>query len=135
MVHFKHTNITNPSLTHANKIMKAIANLANIFKHKPIVTAEQEQEIWDLQRLVVNTHMSAPLLRVTKQQDKPALPKVQTEAILPRVQTNEKLLTVPEATQDERRQTTQQWRQNQQLPIYPLQQTIKQHVAANKLWT
>jgi hypothetical protein len=45
MVQFKHKNITNPSLTHANKIIKAITNLANVLKRKPTVTAKQEQEI------------------------------------------------------------------------------------------
>ena len=44
-VHFKHKNITNPSLSHTNKIMKAIAGLANFLKHNPVVTAKQEQEI------------------------------------------------------------------------------------------
>jgi hypothetical protein len=44
-VHIKHKNITNPSLTHADKIMKAIADLANVLKRKPVVTAKQEQEI------------------------------------------------------------------------------------------
>ena len=44
-VHFKHTKIPNPLLTHADKIVKAIANLANVLKCKPIVTAKQEQEI------------------------------------------------------------------------------------------
>ena len=42
-VHFKHKNITNPSLLHADKIMKAISDLANILKHNPLVTAQQEQ--------------------------------------------------------------------------------------------
>ena len=40
-VYFKHKNITNPSLLHADKIMNAISNLANVLKRKPLVTAQQ----------------------------------------------------------------------------------------------
>ena len=81
--------------------MKAIADLANVLKRKPIVTAEQEQEIQVLQRLIENTHMPAPLPRVTKQQHKQALLRVQTKTKLTRVQTEAISLRVPEATQDE----------------------------------
>ena len=56
-VHFKHKNITNPFLTHADKIMKAIADLANVLKRKPTVTAKQEQETWDLHLLMENIHI------------------------------------------------------------------------------
>jgi hypothetical protein len=47
-VHFKHKNITNPSLLHADKIVKSISGLANVLKRKSFVTAQQEQEICDL---------------------------------------------------------------------------------------
>jgi hypothetical protein len=56
-VHFKHKNITNLSLLHANKIMKAISDLANILKSKPLVTAQQEQKICNLTGLVEATSM------------------------------------------------------------------------------
>ena len=38
-VHLKQKNITNLSLLHADKIMKAISDLANVLKRKPLVTA------------------------------------------------------------------------------------------------
>ena len=47
-VNSKHKHITNPSLSHADKTMKAISDLANVLKSKPLVTAQQEQEICDL---------------------------------------------------------------------------------------
>jgi hypothetical protein len=114
MVHFKHKNITNPLLTRANKIMKAIADLANVLKHKPTVTAKQEQEIRDLQRLMENTHITTPLPKVTKQQDKQALPRVQTKAILPRVQNKAISSRVPKATQVNRKRAT---RSTSHLPV------------------
>ena len=114
MVHFKHKNITNPLLTHANKIMKAIADLANVLKCKPIVTAKQEQEIRDLQRLMENIHMPTPIPRVTEQQDKQALPRVQTEAILLRVQNKAISSRVPEATQVDGKRAT---RSTSHLPV------------------
>ena len=61
---------------------------------------KQEQEIRDLQRLMENTYMTEPLPKMTKQQDKQALPRVQTEATLPRVQTKAVSPRVPEATQE-----------------------------------
>jgi hypothetical protein len=47
-VHVKHKNITNPSLSNANKIMKAISDLANVLKRNPMVTSKQQQEIRNL---------------------------------------------------------------------------------------
>ncbi len=38
-VHFKHKHITNPALTHDDKIMKAVAELSKILKPKPSIIA------------------------------------------------------------------------------------------------
>jgi hypothetical protein len=95
--------------------MKAIADLANVLKRKPTVTAKQEeQEIQDLQCLMENTHLPTPLPRVTEQQDKQALPRVQTKAILPRVQTEAITPRVPETAQDKGKQAT---RSTSKLPV------------------
>ena len=64
-VHSKHKHITNPSLSHADKIMKAISGLANVLKRKPMVTAQQEQEICNLTRLIEATSIHGTLPRVT----------------------------------------------------------------------
>jgi hypothetical protein len=108
--------------------MKAIADLANAFQRKPTVTAKQEQEIQDLQRLMEKTHMPTPLPRVTKQQDKQALLRVQTKAILPRVQTKAISLRVPEATQNDGKQAT---RSTFHLPVATEQQAPKRRQQTN----
>jgi ABC-type oligopeptide transport system ATPase subunit len=106
-VHYKHKNITNPVLTHADKIMKAIADLANVLKRKPIVTAKQEQEIQDLQYLMeTHTHANATpeIDKFTRQAstsegaNQSNTSKGADLAISPRV---------PEATQNEGKQITQ----------------------------
>jgi hypothetical protein len=51
-VHFKHKNITNPELTHADKIMKAIASLSSILKCKPSIKNKHQEEIRELQQLM-----------------------------------------------------------------------------------
>jgi len=51
-VHFKHKNITNPELTHADKIMKAIASLSSILKCKPSIANKHQEEIRELQQLM-----------------------------------------------------------------------------------
>ncbi len=48
-VHFKHNHITNPALTHDDKIMKAVAELSKILKQKPSIIAKHEHEIRNLQ--------------------------------------------------------------------------------------
>jgi len=84
-VHFKHKNITNPSLSHADKIMKAISDLANVLKRKPLVTAQQEQEIRDLTQLVEATSLQGTLPRVPNQNKTATVLRVQPKATLPRV--------------------------------------------------
>ena len=44
--------------------MKAVSDLANVLKRKPLVTAQQEQEIRNLTRLVEATSMDSKLPRV-----------------------------------------------------------------------
>ena len=51
-VHFKHKNITNPELTHADKVMKAIASLSSILKCKPSIANKHQEEIRELQQLM-----------------------------------------------------------------------------------
>jgi hypothetical protein len=84
-VQFRHKNITNPSLLQADKIMKAISNLANVLKSKPLVTAQQEQEICNLTQLVEATSMQGTPPRVPKQDKNATLLRVHPEATLPRV--------------------------------------------------
>ena len=84
-VHFKHKNITNLSLSHADKIMKAIADLANVLKRKPLVMAQQEQEIHDLTQLVEATSLQGTLPGVPNQNKNATVLRVQPKATLPRV--------------------------------------------------
>jgi hypothetical protein len=51
-VHFKHKHITNPALTHDDKIMKAVAELSKISQKKPPIIAKHEHEIRNLQQLM-----------------------------------------------------------------------------------
>jgi hypothetical protein len=82
---------------HADKITKAIANLANVLKCKPLVTAKQEQEIQDLTQIMEATTMLEPLPRVPEQHDQPALPRVQIQSTRP---------WVPEVAQDKNKRLT-----------------------------
>ena len=49
-VQFKHKNITNPSLTHANKIMRALSHCIQELKGAEATTTEQE--LRDIQQLI-----------------------------------------------------------------------------------
>jgi hypothetical protein len=51
-VHFKHKHITNPEVTHADKIMKAIASLSSILKCKTSLSNKYQEEIRELQQLM-----------------------------------------------------------------------------------
>jgi hypothetical protein len=73
-VHFKHKHITNPTLTHANKIMRALSHCAQVLKGKD--TTATNQELRNLQRLVVVTQ--ANLLQQASG-NSPALPREQTQ--------------------------------------------------------
>ena len=96
-MHFKHTNITNPSLSHADKIMKAISDLADELKRNPLVIAQQEQEICNTKRLVDTTLVKGSLPRVPAQNGEATVLRVHPKATLPRV---------PEM--DKQRESTQQ---------------------------
>ena len=90
-VHFKHKNITNPLLLHADKIMKAISNLANILQSNPMVTAKQEQEIRGLTRLMDATSVPESLPRVPGQNYEAQVLRVHPKATLPRVPEREQI--------------------------------------------
>jgi hypothetical protein len=85
-VHFNHKNVTHLPLSHAKKIMKAIANLANVLKRKPLVTAQQEQEICNLTQLVEATSLQGTLPRVHEQNKNATALRVHPKATLQRVQ-------------------------------------------------
>ena len=51
-VHFKHKRITNTEVTHADKVMKAIASLASILKCKPSLVHKNQEEIREPQQLM-----------------------------------------------------------------------------------
>jgi hypothetical protein len=73
-VHFKHKHITNLTLTHADKIMRALSHCAQVLKGKD--TTAIDQELRDLQRLVDVTQ--ANLLQQASG-NSPALPREQTQ--------------------------------------------------------
>jgi hypothetical protein len=66
--------------------MKAIANLANVLKRKPLVTAQQEQEICNLTQLVEATSLQGTLPRVHEQNKNATALRVHPKATLQRVQ-------------------------------------------------
>jgi hypothetical protein len=104
-VHFKHKHITNPTLTHADKIMRALLHCAQVLKGKEATATDQE--LRNLQRLVEvrqanllqqaggtrpalpreQRQMQPPLMDQLTQQTQAAL-RVQPNALL-RVQPNE----------------------------------------------
>ena len=113
-VHFKHKHITNPTLTHANKIMQALSHCAQVLKGKD--TTATDQELGDLQRLV--EVMQANLLQQASG-NSPALTREQTltqppttdqltqqTQAAPRVQPNA-LLRVQPNKQNTKHRTTQ----------------------------
>jgi hypothetical protein len=90
-VHFKHKHITNPALTHDDKIMKAVAELSKILKQKPSIIAKHEHEIRNLQQLMDTTGANGAiptLPRVSEMRTGTALTRVQQAATLPRVPTD-----------------------------------------------
>jgi hypothetical protein len=68
-VHFKHKHITNPTLTHADKIMRALSHCAQVLKGKD--TTATNQELGGLQRLVEVTQ--ANLLQQARSNSKLSL--------------------------------------------------------------
>jgi hypothetical protein len=80
-IHFKHKHITNPTLTHANKIMRALSHCAQILKGKD--TTATDQQLRDLQRLVEVTQ--ANLLQQASS-NSPALPREQTQTQPPNME-------------------------------------------------
>ena len=87
----QHKNITHLSLLHANKIMKAISDLANVLKRKPLVTAQKEQENLNLTHLVEATSIKGTLLRVPIQHKDATVLKVNPTVSLPKVPETEQL--------------------------------------------
>ncbi len=73
-IHFKHKHITNPTLTHANKIMWVLSHCAQVLRGKEATATNQE--LCNLQRLV--EVMQANLLQQASG-TKPALPREQTQ--------------------------------------------------------
>ncbi len=104
-IHSKHKHITNPTLTHTNKIIWALSHCAQVRKGKD--TTATDQQLRDLQRLVEVTQAnllqqasgnSPALLREQTQMQPPTTEQLtqQTQAALrvqpnalPRVQPNE----------------------------------------------
>jgi hypothetical protein len=74
IVHFKHKHITNPTLMHANKIMRELSHCTQVLKGKD--TTATDQESCNLQRLVEVTQ--ANLLQQVSG-NSPALPREQTQ--------------------------------------------------------
>ncbi len=85
-VHFKHKHITNPALTHNDKIMKAVAELSKILKQKPSISAKHEHEICNLQQLMDTTGANGAIPTLPRVSEmRTALPRVQQATTLPRV--------------------------------------------------
>jgi hypothetical protein len=110
-VHFKHKHITNPTLTHADKIMQALSHCAQVLKGKD--TTATNQELCNLQKLVEVTQ--ANLLQQASS-NSPAFPMEQTQPptmdqltqqthAAPRVQPNALLRVQPNEQNTERRTT------------------------------
>ncbi len=98
-IHFKHTNITNPTITHADKVMQALAECVKTITGATGGTTAQE--VKDLQRIVKATQAilqksEAPSNNSNAKQRAPRVPDI------PRVQP---LLRVPPATADNQRIT------------------------------
>jgi hypothetical protein len=98
-VHFKHKNITNPTITHANKVMQALAECVKTITGAMGGTTAQEAK--DLQRIVKATWAAlhkndAPINNSNTKHRAPRVPK------LPRVHA---LLRVPPTTADNQRIT------------------------------
>ncbi len=88
-VHFKHKHITNPALTHNDKIMKAVAELSKILKQKPSIIAKHEHEIRNLQRLMKTTSANGAIPTLQRGSEmRTALPRVQQATTLLRVPTD-----------------------------------------------
>ncbi len=87
-VHFKHKNITNPTITHADKVMQALAECVKTISGATGGTTAQE--VNDLQRIVTATqailHKSkAPSNNSNTEQQAPRVPDIPRVHALPRV--------------------------------------------------
>ena len=127
-VHFKHKNITNPSLTHAKKNHESHRRPGQCSQTKTNSPSETRTGNPRPTTSHENSHIPTPLPKVTKEQDKQALLRVQTEAMLPRVQTEAISTRVPEATQDKGKQAT---RSTSHLPVATEQQAPKRRQQTN----
>jgi hypothetical protein len=93
-IHFKHKSITNPTMSPANKLMHAIANLQATISDK--VKHSPNQQLQELQKIVTNITAdnlpkSAPApaksTQVSRVPDEPTVPRVQGESPVLRVHT------------------------------------------------
>ncbi len=87
-VHFKHKSITNPTITHADKVMQALAECVKTITGATGATTAQE--VKDLQRIVKATqailHKSkAPSNNSNAEQQAPRVPDIPRLHALPRV--------------------------------------------------
>ncbi len=87
-VHLKHKNITNPNITHANKVMQALAECVKTITGATGGTIVQEAK--DLQRIVKATwaalHMyDAPINNSNAKNQALRVPKLPRVHVLPRV--------------------------------------------------
>ncbi len=87
-VHFKHKNITNPTITHADKVMQVLAECIKTITGATGGTTVQE--VKDLQRIIKTTqailHKSkAPSNNSNAEQQAPRVPNIPRVHALPRV--------------------------------------------------
>jgi hypothetical protein len=87
-VHFKHKNITNPTITHANKVMQALAECIKTMTGATGGTTALEAK--DLQRIVKATRAAlhnndAPINNSNAEHQAPRMPKLPRVHALPRV--------------------------------------------------
>jgi hypothetical protein len=87
-VHFKHKNITNPTITHANKVMQALADCIKTITGATGGTTAQDAK--DLQRIVKATWAAlhkndAPINNSNAEHQAPRVPKLPRVHALPRV--------------------------------------------------
>jgi hypothetical protein len=87
-VHFKHKNITNPTITHADKVMQALAECVKTMRGATGGTTAQEAK--DLQHIVKATwaalHKSeAPINNSNAKHQAPRMPELPKVHTLPKV--------------------------------------------------
>jgi len=76
-VNFSHKNITRPTITHANKVMNAIADCAKAIKD--ITSTNGTEEIWQLVELTeqaIHQHPAIVKLFATSDSTTPSVPRV-----------------------------------------------------------